>query len=168
MSQLEKGATYLFKIKFKFPKIESFSSTVTDGVLKYCHKFSLEDENGNEHICQICTDSSDDDRVGKAIFIVATIKTFTRQVYTIENVMPRIEEDKIKSVGSTTKQSIVPTIPQPNPMISGTLADRALAHAIAYYGMPGISVPMNDDEDNVEGVLKTAQKFYDWLSAKRQ
>lgn len=156
MEELIKGSTYRFVVRDQQSKPESFNGTTGT---KYCHIFLLDDENGISHKCQIISDYATFDtfKIGDAIR--GTIKTYTRGVYTIENANLLDYREEVKKPGPAH-------IPNKNPMIAGTIADRSLAHAIAWHGSVGLSFPLDSEESGTEIVLQTADKFHAWMLNK--
>lgn len=163
MAGLEKGLTYEFTV-IKKENVDSFNSRAT-GALKYCHIFLLEDSTGAERECQICSDYPDcDPNLIPGRQLTATVKNFSKGVYTIDSVILKISKDEVVKPTPAMPSPVVVT--QKNPMVAGSLADRALAQAVTWHSHVGFCSPLLDDSDGVDLLFKTADRFHEWLSNK--
>jgi hypothetical protein len=149
-------------------EIEEAFDTFTQngsGHTMYCHKFILSDDQGEQYPTQWCTEYPTQDFCKAGDVVKVQIKKLTRGIYTMvpqgvvkpENATP----PKMEESYSVPYQGPIgdPIKTYNNPNIAGTIYDRSMTLAIAYY---------KDNEVPFENVEMYADKLVDWFKRKLQ
>lgn len=172
MQILRDGMVYTFEVMTIQQNAEQFNKTRSGTVTgtSHCHFFSLkclQFEDEELYAGQICTDHPQFTLFEAGDTVKLRVNKFAKQRYTFYFVeVSKKAESKTGKIGTEIPlpdsplpgkvDEVFPPIEKPyyNPVITGTLRERALGHAVHLHHMR----PSNDEE-----VLESARKFLEFL-----
>lgn len=164
MTKLSENQIFTLKCEEIENAFDTFEKNGT-GEMVFCHKFILSDEEGNKYPCQWCTDYGIQNFCKVGDMVKVQIKKFTRGIYTMvpNEVINPTDSAPVKMEENYTNPYHGP-IGEPlkgnnNPNIAGTIYDRSMTLAIAYY---------KDNEVPFEKVETYADRIADWFKLKLQ
>lgn len=159
MGRLSDNQVFTLKVKELHPNFDNYSSNSGSGQM-YCHKFIMTDGE-EDFVCQWCNEFAQisEYRVGDILKI--QIKSFKKNIHNMvplsktSVVRPEPPEKTYEPISQPKEgpRQGDPIAAYPNPQIAGTMIDRAMTNAIAYY---------RDNEVPFQSVTKLADEILDW------
>lgn len=159
MAKLALNQIFTLKVKEIIDAKDSYPKNGT-GDTMYCHYFVLCDDEGEEYPAQTCNEFPKQSFCSVGDMVKVQIKSFTRNIYTFAPIevlaASGLEKPKMEETYAAPYQGPIGELVKThnNPNIAGTILDRAMTLAIAYY---------KDNEVPFQKVTEYADMIAKWF-----